>query len=201
MSSSSERSTGSHNRSLHQEQASPDKPSPRSNPVTETLLSKSWRRSLASLGAASTNSSLHDAIELTTQSWKSELTPRVVNSSMQERSSEQSTKQTKYDTAVPVGQDRWGVKLHREPGKDVANYGLCDPAFSPTLGELISALEANPKQFPKKNGPLKECRAAPLKFKGNSFRAVFILNETARIVFILAIDSHDDAYDKAIRRC
>jgi mRNA-degrading endonuclease RelE of RelBE toxin-antitoxin system len=144
---------------------------------------------------------LPDACELTTQSWNVELILRKATSSMQEPYSAQSTKQTKYDTVVPAGQKPWTVKLHRDPGKDVANYGLCDPTFSPTLGELISALEANPKQFPKKHGPLKDCRAAPLKFKGKSFRAVFILDETARIVFILAIDPHDEAYDKAIRRC
>jgi hypothetical protein len=140
------------------------------------------------------------ACELMMQSLNDALTLRKANSSMPERYSAQSTKQTKYDTAVPVGQEPWGVKLHRDPGKDVANYGLCDPAFSPTLGELISALEANPKQFPKKHGPLKDCRAAPLRFKGKSFRAVFIINEAARIVLILAIDPHDEAYDRALRR-
>jgi hypothetical protein len=200
MSSSSERSMDTHKRSSPQEQVSPDRPSQRSSLGTVTSPSGFSKRSHSFSDVGSTNYSLPDACVPMMQSLNAERTLRKASSSMPGRSSAQSTKQTKYDTVVPVGQKRWLVKLHREPGKDVANYGLCDTTFSPTLGELIGALEANPKQFPKKKGRLQDCRAAPLTFKGKSYRAVFTLSETARTVFILAIDAHDEAYGKSMRR-
>jgi mRNA-degrading endonuclease RelE of RelBE toxin-antitoxin system len=138
--------------------------------------------------------------DATMLSWSDELTPRGAILSMRVRSSTRSTKPTRFDTAVPDGQKPWRVELHREVGKDVACYGLCDPSFSPTLGELISALEANPKQFPKKSGKLKTARAAELKFKGVTYRAVFVLDESARVVSVLALDPHDAAYKSAIAR-
>lgn len=101
---------------------------------------------------------------------------------------------------MPVGQKPWTVELHRDVGKDVAGYGLCDPSFSPTLGELIAALEANPKQFSKKQGKLHDARAADLKFKNVTYRAVFTLDEAARLVFVLSLDPHDVAYTKATKR-
>jgi mRNA-degrading endonuclease RelE of RelBE toxin-antitoxin system len=119
---------------------------------------------------------------------------------MHEHYSTPSMRQTKFDTVAPDGQDPWDVELHREVGKDVAGYGLCDPSFSPTLGELISALEANPKQFPKKKGKLNGARAADLGFKGVTFRAVFVLEERSRTVFILSLDKHDVAYRNAVTR-
>jgi mRNA-degrading endonuclease RelE of RelBE toxin-antitoxin system len=122
---------------------------------------------------------------------------------MRGNSSKRSTKRTKHAkraTAAPVANAPWGVKLHPEVGKDVTDYGLADPAFSPTLGELLKELETNPKQFPKKKGKLKNTRAAPLKFKNVSYRAVFDLDETTREVFVFSLDPHDQAYARASRR-
>lgn len=79
-------------------------------------------------------------------------------------------------------------------------YGLENPDFSPTLTELIEKLETNPKQFPKKRGKLRHARAAGLKFRAVSFRAVFVLDEEARTVSVLSLDKHDVAYAKAEHR-
>jgi hypothetical protein len=65
---------------------------------------------------------------------------------------------------------------------------------------LITALETNPKQYPKKQGKLKEARAADLKLGNISYRAVFTLDEAARIVSVLSCDAHDDAYWLATKR-
>lgn len=73
--------------------------------------------------------------------------------------------------------------------------------FRPTIGELVRELKVNPKQFPKKTGKLKTARAAPVKFAdGIEWRAVFTLNEDARIVRVIALDPHDTAYGTAINR-
>jgi hypothetical protein len=64
----------------------------------------------------------------------------------------------------------------------------------------MRALRANPKQFPKKKGRLAGVRAAPLKFESVAYRAVFTLDEAARAVFVLALDSHDREYRQAARR-
>jgi hypothetical protein len=77
---------------------------------------------------------------------------------------------------------------------------LTDPSFSPTLEELLGLLEQNPKQFPKKKGKLKGARAASLKFKKVSFRAVFVLDEASRQVLVLSLDPHDVAYQRATKR-
>jgi hypothetical protein len=61
-------------------------------------------------------------------------------------------------------------------------------------------LELDPKRFPKKHGRLKGARAAPLTFRGTAWRAVFTLDETARIVRVWALGPHDRAYDEAVRR-
>jgi hypothetical protein len=200
MSSSSEPNTESLKAILHGEQASLDRPSQKSSPAKATSPSKSSRKLPPFSDAESMNSLSLVLCELTKLSSNDAQMRRKVISSTRERSSQPSMKQTKYDTVVPVGQKPWIVELHREVGKDVAGYGLCDPSFSPTLGELVSALEANPKQFAKKNGKLKNARAADLKFKNVTYRAVFILNEAARRVFVLTLDAHDAAYDVAIRR-
>ena len=75
-----------------------------------------------------------------------------------------------------------------------------DPRFTPTLRELVNALRANPKQFPKKHGKLADARSADLKFENVTYRAVFTLDEAARIVYVLSLDPHDVAYKKAVRR-
>jgi mRNA-degrading endonuclease RelE of RelBE toxin-antitoxin system len=201
MSSSSEPNEESLKATLHSEQASLDKLSPKSSPVAETLLSKSSRRSRSSLAAGSTSSLSLVLSELTTLNLSAGQTHHVASLSTRAPSSMQSTKPTtKYDTVAREGQEQWTVELHRAVGKDVAGYALCDPGFAPPIRELIAALEANPKQFPKKKGPLKDARAADLKFKNVTFRAVFTLDEKTRIVFVLSLDPHDSAYDLAKTR-
>jgi hypothetical protein len=200
MSSSSEPNTESPKPTLLTEPVSHDRPSPKSNPVKATSPSKFSKKSPPFSVAESTSSLSLVVCELMMLSSKSERMLHAASSSTPERSLEQSTRPTKFDTVVPVGQEPWTVELHREVGKDVAGYGLCEPSFSPTLGELISALEANPKQFPKKQGKLKSARAAHLKFKNTMYCAVFILDEAARVVLVLSLDPHDEAYLKATHR-
>jgi hypothetical protein len=77
---------------------------------------------------------------------------------------------------------------------------LDDARFSPTLRELVQALEANPKQFPKKLGKLKDARAAHLRFTDVEYVAVVVLDEVSRSVKVLSLDPHDRAYEKAVRR-
>jgi mRNA-degrading endonuclease RelE of RelBE toxin-antitoxin system len=74
-------------------------------------------------------------------------------------------------------------------------------SFRPTIGELIDALEADPKQFPKKHGKPKGCRAAPVVYAdGIVWRAVYELNERKRTVRVLALGPHDEAYEDAGNR-
>ena len=58
----------------------------------------------------------------------------------------------------------------------------------------------NPKQFPKKMGKLRNARAAPLRQGKVTFRAVFVLDENAREVILVAFAPHDEAYAQAARR-
>jgi hypothetical protein len=104
------------------------------------------------------------------------------------------------DTAAQDGH-RWRVSFHREPAKIVAAYDRNDRIFRPTLRELIDALATNPKQFEKKRGPLRDCRAVDVTFRdGIVWRAVFVLDESARCVRVLALGPHDAAYADVIRR-
>ena len=200
MSSSSERNTGFPKSILLSEQASHDRPSQKSNPDMGMSPSKPSRGLPPFLGAASTSSSSLAVSEWMMMSSCGAQARRGPNSSTPKSFSTPSTKRTKYDTAVPAGQKPWIVKLHRQVGKEVAGYGLADRRFSPSLRELIDALSANPKQFPRKKGKLKDARAAGLKFEKVTFRAVFTLDEAARLVLVLSLDPHDVAYDRATRR-
>lgn len=147
-----------------------------------TLLSACSRNSHAFSDARSEISSSAVPRQQTTRNSSAAQKRLPQNSSMPMRSSTQSTRQTRFDTVVPGGQKPWHVKLYRDVGKLVAKIGLEDRRFCPTLRELVDALKANPKQFPKKKGKLKDARAAELSFKGVTFRAVFTLNEGTREV-------------------
>lgn len=69
------------------------------------------------------------------------------------------------------------------------------PNFRPTIGELVQALSTNPKQFPKKHGALRDCRAAPLRFNdGVVWRALFEVYESERLVLVVSLGPHDHAY-------
>jgi mRNA-degrading endonuclease RelE of RelBE toxin-antitoxin system len=69
------------------------------------------------------------------------------------------------------------------------------------LRELTEELQTNPKQFPKKQGKLKNRRAADLRFgDGVAWRAVFEIDEAARVVYVTALEKHDEAYRSAKRR-
>lgn len=73
--------------------------------------------------------------------------------------------------------------------------------FRPRIRDLIEALESNPKQFEKKKGPLKHARSVTIAFAdGIVWRCVATLNESERIVRVLALGPHDDAYIDASRR-
>lgn len=75
------------------------------------------------------------------------------------------------------------------------------PTFQPSLLELERHLKTNPKQFPKKQGKLSKCRAASLvRYDGVAWRMVFTLDEKERIVYVLALGTHDKAYSAAEKR-
>jgi hypothetical protein len=95
----------------------------------------------------------------------------------------------------------WRLRFHPQVLRDIGEYGLQNRDFRPTLLALNIELRSNPKQFPKKSGRLKNARAAPLRYRGrHSWRAVFVLDECAREVFVLSLGPHDHAYEAAVRR-
>jgi hypothetical protein len=123
--------------------------------------------------------------------------------------SKRSTKRTKDEGEDPhrssgihaPADRRWHVRPHREVEKRIAQYASDADVFRPSIGELIDALETNPKQFPKKHGTLRDARATELKFAdGVTWRAVFRLDEDTRTVFWLSLDPHDLAYKNARNR-
>ncbi|GAC1548103.1 MAG: hypothetical protein NVS2B17_32670 [Candidatus Velthaea sp.] len=120
------------------------------------------------------------------------------------RSSPQSIKPPGAPPNDTVGQGdpQWRVRIHPKVAKTIARYGGANSAlFRPAIGDLIDALEIDPKRFPKKQGRLRDARAARLKFAdGVVWRAVFTLDEPARIVRLIALAPHDDAYADAVRR-
>jgi hypothetical protein len=66
---------------------------------------------------------------------------------------------------------------------------------------LIAALRRDPKQYPKKAGPLRNARAARLRFRSReAWRAVFVVDEQMRRVSVLSLGPHDRAYEEAVRR-
>jgi hypothetical protein len=185
MSSTNERSIVYPKVTSQSEQKSLDKPFQKSNPGTPMLLLTPSKKLQSSSAAALANSSPLAHCELTMLSLSAAQMRRATNSSTLSTFSTPSTKQTTFDIVVPAGQKPWEVELHREVGKDVAGYGLCDPNFTPSLRELFTALRANPKQFPKKKGKLKDTRAADLRRHNVTFRAVFIIEDKRSMGYTL----------------
>jgi mRNA-degrading endonuclease RelE of RelBE toxin-antitoxin system len=94
----------------------------------------------------------------------------------------------------------WQVQLHRDVAAKFQQYGEQNPDFIPTFADLRNQLAINPKQFEKKQGKLKKARAAQLKRLGDAWRAVFTIDEERRIVRVLSLGPHDEAYAEAARR-
>jgi hypothetical protein len=179
-------------------------PSPESNAAPEPSESTSFSELPTPSESPSRVSSFRRAQEQwTTINSRFVPPPAITNSSTQRPFSTPSTKppgRRSSDTAAQDGR-RWRVRFHREPAKIVAAYDGHDPAFRPTLRELIDALATNPKQFEKKRGKLKDCRAVDVTFRdGVVWRAVFVVDESARDVKVLAFGPHDGAYADAMRR-
>jgi hypothetical protein len=63
--------------------------------------------------------------------------------------------------------------------KVVARCGIDGEAFRPKIGELITQLETNPKQYPKKKGPIN----GVIFSDGITWRMTFTLDEDARLAF------------------
>ena len=103
-------------------------------------------------------------------------------------------------TPAPAGRP-WRVELHRAVAKLIARCDLEDATFRPTIGELLIALRSDPKRFEKKQGQLAGTRAADIWYAdGVAWRAVFMLDEEARVVKLLSLGPHDVAYGQAKRR-
>ena len=133
---------------------------------------------------------------------------RAKTSSTRTRSSKPSTKPEgppakKSDATAGAGDRPWRVRLHPKVAKQIATYsgGAASPLFRPTIGSIIEALKTDPKQYGKKKGPLKDARAADLRYNdGVTYRAVFTINEAEHVVDVLALDPHDKAYQVATNR-
>ena len=137
----------------------------------------------------------------TTPNWLDELHQDAKETSARERSSRPSTKP--QDTTRPVTPElaghEWFVEFAPRAARVAARMGLESKDFTPALVEIITALERNPKQFPKKTGSLSHVRAASTKYRGSAWRIPFVLHEDERVVVILAIAKHDKAYRDASR--
>jgi|GEM_PF-4622930 len=99
-----------------------------------------------------------------------------------------------------VKQRPWKVELHPEVAKVAVKNGWHNPDFSPTLREIRTSLETNPKQFPTKKGKLKAARAARLRYRGEQWRAIFVLDEMARVARWVGLGKRADVYAKTERR-
>jgi mRNA-degrading endonuclease RelE of RelBE toxin-antitoxin system len=102
---------------------------------------------------------------------------------------------------TPNGDDgkRYRLRLHREVAVVVEKLGD-DPRFRPSLDDIFESLKTDPKQHPKKRGPLKDHRAASLRFGVVSWRCVFRIDEAERIVYVQSLAKHDTAYEEAEKR-
>jgi mRNA-degrading endonuclease RelE of RelBE toxin-antitoxin system len=122
--------------------------------------------------------------------------------SMPGASSKQSTKQqgTPPSDIPKPDAPGWHVELQPQVARTVARLGITNADFNPTIAELILELERDPKQFPKKTGKLAAVRAAPLRYRDAAWRVVFTLNEREKVVVVIALDKHDEAYRDAGRR-
>jgi mRNA-degrading endonuclease RelE of RelBE toxin-antitoxin system len=100
------------------------------------------------------------------------------------------------------GGGRYRVEFHPQVAKIVAEHGgVGADVFRPSIGELIDELEIDPKRHPKKHGRLKSARAARLRYSDSvTWRAVYTIDEVARVVLIIGLGPHDRAYDDAERR-
>jgi mRNA-degrading endonuclease RelE of RelBE toxin-antitoxin system len=124
------------------------------------------------------------------------------------RSSERSTKQpagppgARSSGSAAQGGDPYRVELHPQVAKTIAAHGgVTSGLFRPSIGDLISELEIDPKRYPKKQGKLKSARAAPLRYsKAVTWRAVYTVDDVARVVLMIALGPHDQAYHEAEHR-
>jgi hypothetical protein len=65
----------------------------------------------------------------------------------------------------------------------------------------LQQLATDPKRFPKKTGQLRDARAADLTVQpGVVWRAVFAIDEQQKLVRVISIGPHDEAYRDAGRR-
>ncbi|OGI02919.1 MAG: hypothetical protein A2Y25_09910 [Candidatus Melainabacteria bacterium GWF2_37_15] len=89
------------------------------------------------------------------------------------------------------------VRFLNEAEKDLEN--LCKAGINlKPLERYFSRLQNNPYLISKsKKGDLGDCRAVEW---GAGYRLIFKILENDKIVLILAIDKHDDAYKKAKKR-
>ena len=114
-----------------------------------------------------------------------------------------STKRSGRGTVTPAGgvaSKPWEVVLHKEAGKDITDYSFSCTQFKAQWDSILLELETNPKQFPKKGGKIKHCRAASLKYGNVVLRAPFTLDEKQHRVKVLCVEPHDQAYKTAARR-
>ena len=116
------------------------------------------------------------------------LKPPTMSSSTREPFSEQSKKPRDVTpAATPEPADpAWHVSYHRDLAKRIVKYGLNDPDFNPTIAEMLTDLETDPKAAgEKKSGKLKDARAYVIRHRDVEWRAVYTIDEKAHIVRIV----------------
>lgn len=94
----------------------------------------------------------------------------------------------------------WKVELHPAVAKFVVKSGWHNPEFSPILHEIRESLKANPKRYATKVGKLKDARAAKLRYRGDQWRAIFVIDEDTRTVRWFGLGKRADVYEKTERR-
>jgi len=92
------------------------------------------------------------------------------------------------------------VEFHAGVVKTIRRYGIDSDDFNPTIATMIEDLETDPKRYEKKSGNLANARAYRLRFRNAAWRAVFTVDDNTRVVRIIALDRHDEAYRDAARR-
>jgi mRNA-degrading endonuclease RelE of RelBE toxin-antitoxin system len=104
-------------------------------------------------------------------------------------------------TAQRVENRPWHITAKREVGKTIAHYGLKNPAFVPTLEEILDNLRANPYQYATKEGPLADLRGADLHFEGQKYRLLYQIFKEQHVVRLVVLDARksNTVYRKAKR--
>ncbi len=70
----------------------------------------------------------------------------------------------------------------------------------PLIAAIIEDLGWHPKAYPKKSGALSEARAYHIEYRGDTWRALSLIDDDFAEVALIAFGPQDTAYVQAERR-